>query len=153
MKFQILKCDNVDFKIVGWLIKKIQKTNCSHYAIGFTSHTGEYMILDSTSKNVALRSTKHFKNHYKIISQDTMEINYSYEDFSTWYEPLLGESYGYIQLLGILIKNKSMNTGIVCNELVLRLLKRFTSYTVKNIDILDLNDTSRIVNALKIVEN
>ncbi len=149
MKVQIFKCDNKHWTIVGSIIKLFQRTNYSHYAIGFQSHTGEFLVLDATSKNVATRHVHYYLEHYKIIDTYTVDIAFSYDDFCQWYEQLLGESYGFLQLIGILIRSKSLGKGIVCNELVLRMLRRFTTFEDDNLDIRDLNYTSQIIDKYK----
>ena len=123
----------------------MQRTKYSHYAIGFTSITGEYLVLDATSKNVAIRSSEHFLKHYKIINEITLSIEYPIEDFMAWYEPLLGERYGYLQLLGVILKTRKLREGIICNELVLRLLRRFYGLWDDYIDVRDLNYTDWVV--------
>ena len=145
MKVQILQCSHNGFAPLAWLIKLFQRTNYSHYAIGFTSSTGEYLILDATSKNVALRSSVHFLKHYEIMEETTIRIEYPVEDFMAWYEPLLGERYGYLQLIGIVLKTRKLGEGIICNELVLRFLRRFFGLWDDYIDTRDLNYTSWVV--------
>ena len=145
MKVQILLCDTRKWKPLSWLIKLVQRTPYSHYAIGFTSHTGEYMVLHATSKNTALFGSYRLLSHYNIVEEYTIDIAFSYNDFCSWYELLLGTAYGYMQLFGILLNNKKLGRGIICNELVLRLLRRFTSYEDSDIDTKDLNDTLKVV--------
>jgi len=144
MELHILKCARPK-SVIGWLIEKHEKTNYSHYAIGFTSNTGRYMILDATSKNVALKDSIHYLSHYKVVETQHISIGYPLEDFRDWYEPILGESYGYMQLFGIMFKNKSLGKGIVCNELVLRLLKRFTNKNVTDMDIRGFKYTDKLL--------
>ena len=148
MKVQILQCKTKKWMPVSWLIRVFQKTPYSHYAIGYTSHTGAYMVLDATSKNTAIRSSKIFLSHYKIVNEYTIDLHVKYEFFCKWYEQLLGTGYGYMQLLGILLKNKRLGEGIICNELVLRLINRFTKYSDNDIDIRDLNYTDKVVREL-----
>ena len=149
MKVQILKVRHKGFVPMSWLIRLIQRTNYSHYAIGFVSETGNYLILDATSKNVALREATRFFEIYSKVEEATIDIGYQRKDLMSWYEPLLGEHYGYLQLIGILIKDKRLGRGIVCNELVLRFLRRFTAYNDSYLDIRDLNYTSQIIDTYK----
>lgn len=149
MKVQVLKCINRGFAPVGKLIQLQQGTNFSHFAIGFQSMTGEYLVVDATSKNVAIRHVHHFLKQYEVVETSTIDLVFSYEDFFSWLEPLLGEKYGFKQLIGILIKSKRLGGGVICNELVLRMLMRFTKYVDTDIDIRDLNYTSQIVDTYK----
>jgi len=103
------------------------------------------MVLHATSKNTALFGSYRLLSHYNIVEEYTIDIAFSYNDFCSWYELLLGATYGYMQFVGILLNNKKLGRGIICNELVLRLLRRFTSYEDSDIDTKDLNDTLKVV--------
>lgn len=133
---------------LSWLIKLVQGTSYSHYAIGYTSHTGEYIVLDATSKNTAIKTSKRFLSTYNIINEYTVTLQTDYDTFSLWYEKLLGTPYGVAQLLGVIIKSSRLGKGIICNELVLRLLHRFTQTHIYDIDTKDLNDTDKILRGI-----
>ena len=150
MKVQVLRVRHKGFAPIAWIIRLIQRTKYSHYALGFVSRNGNYMILDATSKNVAIRDAVHFFKIYDKYEEDTIDIGFPLKEFESWYENLLGERYGYLQLLGILIKNKRLGRGIVCNELVLRFLRRFTTYNDSYLDIRDLNYTYEIVKKYRV---
>ena len=148
MKIQILQCDNKKWTLVGSLIKLFQGTDYSHYGIGYTSHTGEYIVLDATSKNVSIQTFVTYSKHYEVKREYTIELLCNYEEFSLWYEKLIGVRYGYMQLVDILFHTRYFGAGIICNELVLRLFRRFTQYEDNAIDTRDLNYTEEIVKGL-----
>ena len=117
----------------------------SHFAIAFVSFTGEHMVLDASSKTVRLVNATDFLGRYRVVRTTLVEVSYELIDIVSWYEKLLGESYGYMQYLGIMTKNVALGSGIICNELVLRFLNRFTTHITEQIDIKDLNKTREIL--------
>jgi len=146
MKVQILQCRHKGFAPIAWLIRLYEWTDYSHYAIGYTSEAGNYLVLDATGRNVAIRSSDIFLKHYDIVNEYTVTMNYKLVDFERWFEPHLGQSYGYMQLFGIMLRDRRLGRGWICNELVLRFIDRFFGLkNRKDIDIMGLNDTDHIV--------
>ena len=118
----------------------------SHFAICFSSSsTGNSMVLDATHNSVRMTNIYSFLEKYDVVRQTDVNIQFHYNDFASWYESVLGEPYGYLQYIGIIAKLRWLGNGIICNELVLKFLHRFTAYTDDYIDIRDLNYTRKVV--------
>ena len=144
MKVKVFLCSPRSGRILSSIIKRIQKTDYSHYAIGFESHTGHQMVLDATSKNVATRMDEIFLKTHKIVRTYNLDLPCDYDVFSSWYEAKLGIKYGYFQLIGVLVKDKKLGKGMICCELVLRMMKDLMGVPITDIDIRDLNYTEEI---------
>lgn len=151
MKINIVTCRPKDhpFPILSWAIRFFQKTDYSHFAIQFGN-----MVLDATGKDVRLSNSIEFYTRYKVSNKYEIEIDSDYESFSSWCSLFLNRSYGYFQIIGLLLmimglfKKNPFGRGIerlICNELVILLLKDFKDLKVEDSDDFDLVQTETIV--------
>lgn len=146
MKVQIIQCRHKGFAPLGWLIRVIQRSKYSHYALGFISLAGINTVADATSKDLAPKPFMRFLHKYFIVNTYTLDVTAKREDVIRWIESYYGTPYAVLQLFGIKLKIKKWGYGeakMTCNEFILRFLNRFSSANIKNIDILDLNQTEK----------
>ena len=145
MKVRIHQCRHKGWFVpLSWLIRLVQKTKYSHYAIEFNSLAGNTMIVDATHCTVKSQTLQRFVEHYKIIKTFEVEVQYPRDMVCRWFEHYYGTPYATAQLVGIVIKNKKLGWAdkkMTCNELILRFLNRFTNAMITGVDTLDLNQT------------
>lgn len=145
------------FNILAILIRKISKTNYSHYALSIPVANSAVAFLDSTGSGVRWRVDSDFLSDYEIKKtfQCSREINAT--DFVNWFNGHEGKSYGFGQLIGIMLKifgffkHNPFGNGakrIICNELVVLFLNEFYDSKIEDIDGLDLNDTELLIKEL-----
>lgn len=157
MKIDVYQCFSKNifpFNIVALLIRFFQGTNYSHYAISFEIN-GVRFFMDSTSKSVRLLGEEQFLKHYelkKCLNYKHKEIDEA--EFLAWMQSHLGKSYGFGQIIGLLlkifkiIKNNPFGKGskrIICNELIVLFFIKFHGAQVIDTDSLDLNETEELV--------
>lgn len=148
MNIRILQCYHKGFAPLSKLIRWHQRTNYSHYAIGYRSITGNYVFVDATSKNVSPYSPENFLKKYHVVNVFHVELDVSEIENLSLLESYYGTPYSVMQLLGLLFSTKRWNNAanaMTCNELILRYLNHFTNKNIQDIDSLDLNDTERII--------
>lgn len=162
MRVRIHQCysrNKFPFNILAILIKKFSKTNYSHYAISYEAETGTRIFCDSTSMGVRGLPEPLFRKKYSLVHTWRPAKDIPREYFLSWFEKHQGKGYGFIQIIGLLMKilrivrHNPFGKGqkrIICNELVILYLNRFYNARIDDTDSLDLNDTEELIKRLKI---
>lgn len=151
MKVTIYQCSPTYhiFPLVSWLIKCFQKTNYSHYAIGFDS-----IVVDATGENVLPHLKFEFFTRYKIINSFTVDTDADFKQLIYWSLVHVKKEYGFMQIFGLLlmslgwIKNNPFGKDekkLICNELILYFLQEFCGAEFKDTDSFDLVKTEAII--------
>lgn len=144
------------FNIGALLIRFFQKTNFSHYALMLVQPSGRVTYFDSTSMGVRESAPWQYRKHYEIIDAKQIATT-SYNEFEEFFDKHRGKTYGFGQLVGLLLKLLKVVTKnpfgkgskyIICNELVILYTNHRGFTTIKDTDSLDLNDTTLIINEL-----
>lgn len=122
----------------------------SHYAIQFSDDA----YVDATFFGTRITGEKYFLEHNKVVKTFTFFIPCTEKEFFDWMKPHLGKGYGFKQLIGLagiilkVIKNNPWGKGrgrLICNELVLLLLKDFCGAPVGDTDNYDLLATEKVL--------
>jgi len=151
MKVVIYQCNplNHPFPLFSWLIKYFQKTNYSHYAIRFDS-----VVMDATASSVRFQTDSKFKKKYSVINQYEIETDYDFKSLISWGMMHINKGYGFFQIIGLLmiiLKLRKTNPfgedadRLICNELVMLLLRDIKGVKIKDSDLYDLNETNEIL--------
>lgn len=139
----------------SWLIRLYQKTKYSHTYIRIETRTFD-LILDATSRGVSLKNYKDFTKNNNIIEEKILDQQFLNEDdFASIVIPLLGKKYGYITILGILLKNfgikgigKDGNKSFICSELVARVLEKYIGIDTGTFDYITPKDIELLLELL-----
>lgn len=156
---KILKCYPKKFHLASWLIKLIEKTKFSHYAIKVDD-----MIIDITGKNDGIKThnKEEFYSNYNVIDIHSFDVSIRKDTVINWINKLDMVHYGYMQVFGLfLLRLLPINVNIfrngrksmICNELVLRFCKRFLGVKTNKIDNLGLRETEIILNEVNKINN
>lgn len=160
MRVKIHQCyskNKFPFNILAILIRKISRTDYSHYAISVPTKSGEAMHFDSTGGGVRCNYGSNFSKRYEIVRSFQCSRDIDYDEFSIWFGQHDGKSYGFGQLVGImlkmfgLIKKNPFGSGakrIICNELVILFLNKFYNANIGDTDGLGLNETEKLIKEL-----
>lgn len=123
----------------------------SHYVMQFGD-----IVTDASPFGVRVNGSDYFHKNNKIVKTFEIYIPCTEKEFFDWVKPHLGKGYGFKQILGMagrltgLIKNNPWGKGagrIICNELVLLMLKDWCGAPVGNTDNYDLLDTEKVLRA------
>lgn len=142
----VIQCKPKGFKPLSWLIRLVQWTNYSHYAIELNDEDGYAFFVHSTSNNMAPIAPEFFFSHYEVTKEFEIGVSYPENVVRRWLSSMYGTPYAVLQILGIKLRIKRLGFGadkMICNELILRFLNRFSGANIKDIDILDLNQTEK----------
>lgn len=161
MKFivwQVYSNNYFPFDIAARLIRFFQKTNYSHYIIEtYNPETGEVSFYDSTAMGVRERTYTDITDHYFLMKSFPLDKKLSYIDWLEFWAEHNNKGYGFVQILGLLlktfriVKNNPFGKGakrIICNELVILLLNRLGYTNIQDTDSLDLNDTDELLRGI-----
>lgn len=159
MEVAIHQCyPKAKFIPIAFLIKCLQGTNYSHYAISYESHTGHLKFLDSTSMSVRSRLAEYFAKDYMILKTYGVVLDCTPSQFYEWIESYEGKDYSVRQVFGLLLKlvgfisKNPWGKGasrIICNELIILLLRDFKGVPVRDTDDYDLNETEVLLEAIR----
>lgn len=147
------------FNLFAIGIKFFSKTNYSHYAISYVSENGKRVFCDSSARGVRQMTEEKFNKHNTISKAFICRVIIPRAYFLTWFEQHQGKSYGFAQVLGLLlkifkiIKHNPLGSGskrIICNELVILFLNRFYQANIEDTDSLDLNGTEKLITKVNI---
>ena len=152
----VCKCDSkkrFPFNLFGLLIKWIGGTGYSHFAIRIDRPNGRSIYLDATISNVAFYSEAEFLKRYKVEQYKKVILETNYQGFMDWAFEYVGRRYSPMQAVGLLfvIIGSASNPfsdgekGLICNELVLRMLVRFKGVKINRLESLDLKDTENVL--------
>lgn len=155
MEVKILQCTPINhpFPILSWAIRFIQRTDYSHYAIQYNS-----WVLDATSKGVQYVPDYEYFNHYKTVNSFDVELNTTFINFYEWICKYIDTKYGFFQIIGLLLKILKLtkvnpfgrdDKAIICNELVLLMLKDLRGLELGDSDNYDLVETEKIIRGLE----
>ena len=154
MQIEILQTNSkVRFPIVATIIKLVQRTKYSHYMIRVNVE-GLTTYYDSTSAGVRKTNAEAFFKKHIVYRKFPVSKKISYIEFTNFFKEHEGKPYAFKQLIGLLLKSlrivrhNPFGKGakrIICNELVLLLLKKFYDLKIHDTDCYDLNDTYEIL--------
>lgn len=159
MKVAVLKTRPIKPSFISWAIRKVQGTNYSHYAIDVNGS-----VIDATRKDVRPQSYEDFFKHNKVVEITLLEIDADFETvIYPWMISVSNRGYGFLQILGILLKQFGWikfnpfgadSKRLICNELVLLFLQKFCKVVLeKDIDQYDLVMTGEILKGVEDVSN
>lgn len=152
MKVKVHQCSPIylKFPIASWLIKWIQKTNYSHYAIQFNS-----VIIDATGHDVLPHTPYSFFKRYRVEKTFILEVeDLNFEQAIYWALPYLKRKYGFLQVFGLmlmslgLIKNNPWGKNsehLICNELIVLFISAYKDFQSDDSDNYDLNKTEKLL--------
>ena len=155
MKIRIIQCTyggkNPINKAFSWLLRTVEKTEYSHYAIEVDG-----MVADATKSGVRNRSSYEFFMTEKMINMYTFDIDVTQEQYALWLNQYLGKPYGFLQLFSLLFRNLHIamcdfgfgDKTIVCCELVLLLLRDLCKLKLGDLDNYDLPMTNDVLKSL-----
>lgn len=141
--------------IFSWLIRLYQKTKYSHTYIRIEMKSFD-LVLDATAHGVTIRNYKDFKKKNKIIEEKVLDQQFiSPDDLANTAVPFLGKKYGYLTLLGILLKDLGIknigNDGtksFICSELVARVLEKYIGIDTGSFDYITPKDIEILMELL-----
>ncbi len=90
---------------LSWLIRKIQGIDCSHCYIQYTSSSGEELIYEAEGMQTHLVNKKNFIVSSMVVREYEIEVTQEkYDEVKIFIERDIGVPYGWMQLVGFLIK-------------------------------------------------
>ena len=90
---------------LSWLIRKIQGLPCSHCYIQFTSSAGEELVYEAEGMQTHLVNKKNFIKSSIVVKEYEIELDEkTYNDIKIFIERDIGVPYGWMELVGLLIK-------------------------------------------------
>jgi hypothetical protein len=152
---KVLQCNYKSwFAPISWLIKKVQGTNYSHYAIEFDNY-----IMDAGSKGVCLHSKADFFKRYDVYKTFEFKPKKCEGIFVKYF---LHKPYGFLSLFGIFFKSigvthtnpfSDKNETLICSELIVVALHYFFDVEIKKQDDYDLIKTEKLIKATLYANN
>ena len=141
-------------KLIMW----IQKTDYSHYCMEYESESRNKMILDSTMHGVRESWSEIFFKSYKIIGTYEIKLLTNRRGLLHKVQRHQGKSYGFLQIMGLLLRMcfdisnpfGGNDKRLICNELILVLLRDINGLTIDDSDNYDLNDTEIVLEQIKV---
>jgi uncharacterized protein YycO len=145
----------VKFKILSWLIRKVQRTEYSHAYIKFHSDSLDRdLIYQASGLQVNFVGKTLFEEDHVIVKEFDLQISdEAHKKALQFAVDRAGMPYSIKQLFGILIYNLTGNqvlkdgrSGYVCSELVAQMLSEDLGITItKDLDIVTPKDVYNIL--------
>lgn len=146
-----VKPKNHPFPLFSWLIRLIQKTDYSHYAI-IPEHD-QNSVVDSRIDGVKVRDRKEFFEHYTVLKSWHVKSMHK-SKWDAWLGVHLGKKYSMWQNIGFalrflgIVKSNPFGKGdreLVCSELIAVYLAAVYTLFIFSDDF-DLNRTELLLN-------
>jgi hypothetical protein len=154
-------------KIGSWIIRTLDQSKASHFAVELDSLAGIYYYESVMPKSRCLPKDEWDK-HYRIVQKWTFEVPKGLEyDVLLFLNDLINKPYSIAQLLLIaggifsgafqIAFNKAIinhEKALICTEVGSRFIERFMRWNfVKSHDNMGIRDLTEICNALGISSN
>lgn len=129
------------WKLLSWLIMKVEKTNYSHaYIKIYAKSYDRWLIYQATGNGVFFWAEQEFNLHSQpVLEKEIVISDAAKAETVTWCLDQLGKEYGKTQLLGMALCKlfklnklfKNGNRQFVCSELVAMALEK--AQVIKNV--------------------